>query len=269
MAVVAVDFWSGFALKRAYGGRHADFVHNRPVVVFALLLWPVALALAARNHGWIGIAAGIALAALVLASPSESAVLALAVGAAAFAAMTVAPGIALALALLLTLAAVAFAPFAGRLLSAAIPESLQAAMASAHVTERLGIWSAYGEAALRAPVTGWGFNASSGLGSVPALADLRARTGEALMDSHPHNAFLQVWAELGGAGGILALVTVALLFGAVRRLEGTMRPHAFALLGAVLSVGLVSHGAWQAWWWGAIGGAVVLLMLAMRDARRG
>lgn len=259
MAIIAADMQTGFLLKRSIGARSDDYVHNRPLVTLVLLFWPVSAALTARGHGRIAVILAALLAVLVMRSVSQSALLGLLAGLAAWLLMREVPRLAIALAVVACLITLAAAPWTGAILSSVIDERLGQLLASAHVTERLGIWSAYGEAARTAPLTGWGFNASAGLGKVAALADIRARTGDILMDSHPHHAFLQIWLEFGVIGALVAGGLVLALLRVIWRLDPAARPYAFALAAACLAIGLVSHGLWQAWWWAGIGIAVTLL----------
>jgi O-antigen ligase len=259
LAVVAVDLESGFLLKRLAGSRSEGFVHNRPLTVLALLAWPVAAALAWRGRQAAAILLAAAVAVVTLRSPSQSAQLGLLAGSLAWLAARAFPRAAPAAALCGALAALAAAPWSGRLLAGLLDDRLTSLLAAAHVSERLAIWQAYGQAALLAPWTGWGFNASQGLGALPALADLRAATGDILMDTHPHHAFLQVWLEFGVLGAAAAAGALVAGWLALARLHPALRAVACAWAMAILSIALVSHGLWQAWWWAAIGASGAML----------
>jgi O-antigen ligase len=262
LAVIALDIESGFLLKRSVGSRSDDYVHNRPLVTLVLLLWPVAAGLLASGRARLAFLLAALLALVVLRSVSQSALLGLFCGTAAWLLMRLAPRAAISLAVAGSLALLALAPWTGALLAQLIGESASRMLAAAHVSERIAIWSAYGEAARLAPFTGWGFNASAGLGKAPALAELHARSGNILMDSHPHHAFLQVWLEFGVLGALVAAALVLALFRLVWRLDAFVRPFAFALVTSALAIGMVSHGLWQSWWWAGIGLAVTFLAAA-------
>ena len=71
---------------------------------------------------------------------------------------------------------------------------------------------------------------------------------------HPHNAFLQVWLELGVVGaGLLAFFLVKILI-LVQRV--TRNHWEAAVCYGVFSTGLTisnsSYGIWQSWWLGSL-----------------
>ncbi|MFD0935877.1 hypothetical protein ACFQ12_11890, partial [Methylobacterium trifolii] len=81
---------------------------------------------------------------------------------------------------------------------------------------------------------------------------------------HPHNSFLQVWAELGIVGaGLAALVSMLTL----RTLSGAApaeRATALALIAAGTAIAFVEHNAWAAWWTAGLGAAITWLREAFR-----
>ena len=101
------------------------------------------------------------------------------------------------------------------------------------------------------------------MGETSVAAACRPSTARSLAVGHPHNAAIQIWAELGAVGAILA-AGVARPRLAIDR--GTCRAPRFgaasrALLAAIAAVSLVGHGAWQGWWAAAIGAAIVWFRL--------
>jgi len=70
---------------------------------------------------------------------------------------------------------------------------------------------------------------------------------------HPHNFAMQVWYELGGVGVALFAVLIVLFFRTLKFVPAPALPAVLSTISAVWTVFLVSHGAWQAWWWCLIG----------------
>ena len=72
---------------------------------------------------------------------------------------------------------------------------------------------------------------------------------------HPHNAAVQIWAELGVVGAVLPALMLCLqtLARASPRLPRLVAAASLALVAGAAAVALVGHGAWQGWWAAAIG----------------
>jgi O-antigen ligase len=67
---------------------------------------------------------------------------------------------------------------------------------------------------------------------------------------HPHSAFLQIWAEVGLPGVLIAAALVVWLVVTIPKLAAG-RFEAAALLAMVataLTVAELSYGIWQGWW---------------------
>ena len=71
---------------------------------------------------------------------------------------------------------------------------------------------------------------------------------------HPHNAFLQVWLELGvGGAGLLAFFLVKILI----LVQRVTRNHweaavCYGVLTSGLTISSLSYGIWQSWWLGSL-----------------
>ncbi len=85
--------------------------------------------------------------------------------------------------------------------------------------------------------------------------------------SHPHNAFLQLWVELGALGAALAAVLLTAWFGAIGRADRRLQPFLLAWTALVAAIALVSHGAWQAWWVAAIAAAAAAFAALASELR--
>ncbi len=125
--------------------------------------------------------------------------------------------------------------------------------------ERILIWRFVDRNIHARPILGWGLDASRRMPGgnekvwvttcdAPPDAPFPSINSEVL-PLHPHNAVLQIWLELGGAG------VLATLFGLVASLGRFYRAHRgrsaaalTAMAAAALPVALISFGIWQEWW---------------------
>ena len=67
---------------------------------------------------------------------------------------------------------------------------------------RVEIWHFAAERALEKPLFGWGFNASRYVPNGDAVSHFLP-PGQSLIPLHPHDAFLQVWLEIGAVGAVI------------------------------------------------------------------
>lgn len=223
----------------------ADSRVNRGATTLAILVWPAAASLR-RQHG-TAVALGLlgAVAIAVTASASLAALLALAAGAVfvpiSLASRRIAMGL---LAAAIATMLLAWPPSAGHLpierLTAdeTIPESGR---------HRLHIWWYVGEQIEKRPLFGWGFDSSRSMpnfGVSPYLPD----GGASVVPLHPHNAWLQIWLELGVPGIALAAALMALILRRTAVLAGDARAAAQVTLVSTLVVASLSYGIWQHQW---------------------
>jgi len=250
-------------LRSLTGGRHADYVINRPAVTLALLVWPLVALLHARGREiWGGPA--LALVGLTAAvSASGTAVFAVLAGCLTYAVARWRPRLALRLGLVATLLALLTAPVSGDLLGRLMPGKAHEALRHSHSRERVEIWQAFGAVVRLRPLTGIGFGASPVIERDPVFAEVAPETRRLLPVGHPHNAALQVWAELGAPGALIVAGLFVLLFRRLGQLPDPALAAPLAALAAALAVALVSHGAWQGWWIAVLGATVILLRAAV------
>lgn len=128
---------------------------------------------------------------------------------------------------------------------------------------RIGIWQEAARRIAEHPLIGHGFDATRVLG---ANTGLIPGTKWPALPLHTHNAFLQVWLELGVVG--IALV-IAMLAAGMRALWPlAARPLALAVALATLTgtavIALISFGVWQHWWLATWMLAAALTQLALR-----
>ncbi len=129
-------------------------------------------------------------------------------------------------------------------------------------TQRLAIWENASELILKKPFLGYGFDASRDIGS---RGEIVSGTNWPVLPLHPHNAFLQIWLELGFVGVCL----INLLIWQIWQIFETKIKNdqdiavLMATFVATLTISLVSFGVWQYWWiatWGLLAGTCRLLV---------
>lgn len=264
MAEAALDF----PLNRWWNHVPADFpiaesnVPKRTAALLCLLVWPAAMVLDRGGRKGVALLLPIAYGAACLLLTSRSAMLGIAVGVVVFAVACWSPRLVRgALGTALTLAFASVLPVVlllDRVLNLdAAPWLFRSAQ------HRVEIWGMAAERALTTPVFGQGIDASRALmpdGEVSRFGTIT----DSLLPLHPHNAFLQVWLELGGAGAALALAAAILLLLGTGRMERRQQPFALALFASGLAMVSTAYGIWQAWWMAGILAAGLMLRLAAR-----
>lgn len=250
------------ALRARLGFRHETFIFKRSVTAILIVSWPILWALWTR--GSRGIAAALALLVVVasVAAHSSATLLGFAAGAALLLASRLSVRRARIAAAAFLLAAMAGAPLLGEAANRLIPERVVDRMEGAHARDRIEIWRSFGEVVRDRPVAGTGFGTSAALARDPVAAEVPADRRLLLGAWHPHDGYLQVWAEMGAIGAVLAALALVLLS------ISLASPAAFAVLASAGAIMLVGHGAWQGWWLATLGAAAIWtrLGLAYSDA---
>ncbi|SFL79747.1 O-antigen ligase family protein [Methylobacterium pseudosasicola] len=255
--IIAIDLASDLALERALGRRIAAFVHNRPALTLDLVAGPVALVL------WRARARGLAFATLafgalgVLRSISGAAQLGLLAGAGLFALTRLLPmrvgiglaGIGLGL-------AVALAPVEGDLLAKLMPEAAHERLVQSSSRARVAIARSFGAAVAADPWRGAGFGTSARFAETPVAGTVAPEMRVLLRVGHPHNSFLQAWAELGLPGALLGALVLMLMLGRVAALKQPDRAAALGLIACAAAIAFVEHNGWAAWWTAGLGAAI-------------
>jgi O-antigen ligase len=165
----------------------------------------------------------------------------------------------------LVLASLILMPLAAPYVMSLIPDALESRLAYGSVGLRADIWAAHASLLINAPVFGHGMDASFMAAkdySDSGIPDLFLRWG------HPHNFSIQVWYELGVTGIVLFAVLIAVFFRSLKVVPAAFLPALLSTVVAVWTVSLVSHGAWQAWWW-CLGGLLCLMWLIALKGRDG
>ncbi|GJD47505.1 hypothetical protein OPKNFCMD_0213 [Methylobacterium crusticola] len=259
-AYVVADLAAGLVVQKVLGLRVAAFVFNRPVLTLMLLVIPLAAFLARGGRRGLALLALAACAAAAGRSASGAAVLGLAVAGVTYGLVRWLPARAgLALVGAGLLGALVLAPVEGDVLARTMPEALHQRLAASSTRARVAIARSFGAAVAADPWRGAGYGTSGRFEATPVAAALDPDMRVLLGVGHPHNSFLQVWAELGVVGASLAGIVLVLTLRALGRWPLPARAAALSLLAAGAAVAFVEHGAWQAWWTAGVGAAVAWL----------
>ncbi|WP_336486625.1 O-antigen ligase family protein [Methylobacterium nigriterrae] len=270
-AIVLASLWivvglaAGLPVQRALGMRVADFVFNRPALTLLLVAGPLALVLARRGRRLAGAAVLAFGAAGILRSVSGAAAMGLIAGTAMVLAARLLPArLGSGLAGLGLGCAVALAPIEGDLLRRVMPEAAHERLVQSSSRARVAIARSFGAAVAADPWRGAGYGVSGRFAETPVAQRVEPEMRDMLAVGHPHNSFLQVWAELGIVGAGLAMAVLLLTLRALAAWQATERAAALGLTAAAAAVAFVEHGAWQAWWTAGLGAAISWLREAAR-----
>ncbi len=264
--IIIIDLRTGFQLRQLTGGRATDYSYNRSIVTLTLLVWPLlALVLARRQLLVLALLVPVPLA--VCMGESQTAVLGLLVGVLVLPVAWFLPRLTNWLGLVTVLAVLAVSPFFGTLAKQALGASFHKAMEAGHSDDRVQIWLSFEAAAQKKWLLGNGFGSSLNLQNAAVAKEIAPERVTLLGASHPHNAFLQLWVELGLTGAALAAVLFVFLFRAVRRADPHLQPFVLTWIAVVCAIGLVSHGAWQAWWVAAIAASAAGFLAIAHELR--
>lgn len=239
---------------------------NRSAVAFACFLWPTLILLTQENRFRTAAAISFATIAAVFLSHSQSAQLGLIAGgvflAIAFWRERFARGLIASLPILLALVMVPLAQVLRWFdieLANHLPLSFR---------QRIEIWDFTARRVGEHLWFGHGLDSSRHIDNAGEVSAFQA-AGNPILPLHPHNAFLQLWLELGLVGatlGVLALAGAILAFG---RAAAPTRPYLLAAAAAAIAMLAVAYGLWQGWWIGALVLTVLLCAAAVSRANTG
>ena len=252
--ILAIEVAFDFPLYRAVMGsgnpKLADLVEvKRSADALPLLVWPVCFALARLGWPWIGavIAALFAVACIKLTASSATLGMFFSLGilAASFVSVIwvrrlLALGAVLAFILIIPVAITTYDK--GGTSSHWLKHSAQ---------HRVEIWHFAAERALERPLFGYGFNASRYVPNGDATSEFLP-PGQSLIPLHPHDAFLQVWLELGAVGAVIVAAGLVAMLRAVGCWPADMARFILPGYAAGLIVAALAFGIWQSWWMATI-----------------
>ena len=138
---------------------------------------------------------------------------------------------------------------------------------------RILIWNEFARLTLDAPILGHGFDmAATSKPKIPGMAELPyLQDGRKIPSKlkpyraiHPHNAYLQIWYELGAVGTGLFLAAGLSIMTSLSKLQPHQRPYMYATAAATTVMLFASYGLWQVWFIGLLGFAALSSMIAIR-----
>jgi O-antigen ligase len=112
---------------------------------------------------------------------------------------------------------------------------------------RVEIWHFAAERALDKPLLGWGFNASRYIPNGNEVSHFLP-AGQSIIPLHPHDAFLQVWLELGAIGAIIVGAMLLLTLRIVDQWPAAVARFTLPGYAAGLVIAGLAFGIWQSWW---------------------
>lgn len=257
---IVAELATGMSGRIALGLRADTFIFKRSVTAILIVAWPVAFVLWQRGKAPIGVAILILVGLASLAAHSSGALLGLAAGAAFAGVAAASRRVAGALLGVGLMTATAIAPVLGDAADKLLPPRLVERLAFAHARERIDIWQSFGEVAQRRIALGAGFGTSPVMAREPVAAEVPPERRLMLGAWHPHNAYLQVWAELGLAGAVLAAAALLLVCRNLARAPRWTGVAGAALAGSAATILTVGHGAWQGWWAAVVGAALIWIL---------
>jgi exopolysaccharide production protein ExoQ len=267
LGLEAVETGFDFPLYRAIMGnsdpRLADMVESkRAIDALPLLVWPASLALAQLTKAWLGIvfAALFAVACFKWTASSATLGMAASLVVLAFAFASV-KAVRLALLGATVLAFLLIVPLA---ILAYDKGGTTAAFLKRSAQHRVEIWHFAAEKALERPLFGYGFNASRNVPNGDAVSAF-LEAGKPIIPLHPHDAFLQIWLELGAVGVALAIILLAVALRATARWPHRSTRFALAGYAAAMIIAGLAFGIWQTWWMATLAFSAVAFATLSRE----
>lgn len=260
--LLQLEHWGGKPVWHLLHGGQFDryvplAVYDRGVTVLLLAAWPLAAVLAARRNIGPLLIGIVAVGVTLLEFKSETSVLAAALGILVAPAAWRWPRSIAALMVGGVFMLVTVLPLLTPAASTIEQIRREAPMLKTSAIHRLVIWRFVADRIADHPLLGWGMDASRAIPGGEAEASevmpqVKLPAGATVLPLHPHDAALQWRLELGLPGTVLCLVILGLALWRVAAASARMPPaHRALALGyaaSVLTVAMLSFGAWQAWW---------------------
>jgi len=113
---------------------------------------------------------------------------------------------------------------------------------------RAEIWDAVARFVMEAPVFGHGLGATFRSNTLE-IANLYFNDTTIY---HPHNAFLQVWADMGLLGALAMTGVIWAIWRGLTTVSDDRLPHILALFTFAIAAFVTTHSLWAAWWLGLL-----------------
>ena len=266
--LIMIELRTNMALRIRLGLKPQNYIFNPVMISYLVLGFPVLAGLWRSGDRLPRIIAAVLAATLVattVSAESGAAVFGLIIGIAAWLAARLLPRLMLAALAAGFLASLVLAPVVGEILDKALPPAAHEGLKNAHSRDRVDIWLSFGEAVRARPLTGAGFGTSAIYDSHPVAAEVNPARRTLLGVGHPHSLPLQIWAEMGVIGAVLAALCGLGVVAALAHIPENRRAAPLAMVTTALAIATVGHGAWQAWWIAAIAASVCWFLRAGND----
>ena len=259
-AVYTIDAWKGYPIASDYAAKTGEVfglhLFNRPLTFCALLLLPVmfwpGLAMFWRN------AIGIGAAAILFTSTCETAMVSFAATLMGVVVVLLLPrpNVFLRAVVVMATVLVLGLPALSRQLPVESPDFMSA-LRFTSFQHRLFYWDNASRLTLKAPVLGYGGEASRYFSEIPDPRPQKVYVdGEAvysidgkLLGVHPHNGVIQLWLEYGAVGALFCLAGLWCWYRYwMSARDRRTQAARFALFSAVFVVMNAAWGAWQTDW---------------------
>ena len=235
--------------------RIAGFELNRNVAIMLLMLWPALLCLtlrgSTRRHAFAVAGLFLVTSASVLLSRHESSKVGLVSSVIVFA-------LALAWPIFVRRCVLAIWCLAFLL---AVPLAMLAYKAELHkvswlrysAKDRVALWAYTAEQIPKAPILGIGATSTRKMDLDPetrlkAIKAKQERKGFQLRGgAHAHNAFLQIWYELGAIGVMLFMAAGSVVILRIGQLPASTQAYVLAQFAALFPILAFGWGMWQSW----------------------
>lgn len=132
---------------------------------------------------------------------------------------------------------------------------------------RVVIWATTADQVYHTPILGVGADATrEAMRRATSTPQRRQDFGEfkSGFANHAHNAYLQVWYELGAIGAALFLVIGLSAMRVISRLNKAIQPAAIAMFVTTSLLIAFSYSIWQTWFIAVIGFSVIIFAVACR-----
>jgi O-antigen ligase len=222
-----------------------DDTANRSILTYVLLAWPLAAFLVHKGWRFYAITLIVSAGAMAFFSTSQTALFAWLAGLVTMALFTTLPRRTFVVLVGGGLSGLILVmPLFTNTLAAWIPRSFWDKFANAHAIERLQIWLDYDRLIAAEPITGWGLAFHRIAQYMTFEPSLQMQT----TPSHPHNAALEFWVDLGAVGALGFALAIYLVVQRLAAADTQQASFAMAAFGSTMAAALVGFGALQSWW---------------------
>jgi len=238
---------------------------NRNMVAMAALCWPAFQAFWLRREWGAAALLPVGMIVLVTGGSSESAMVGLLIGLITLAIAMVAPTftrVALGVGVVVTFFGTI--PAMEWLYSLDLIDHTHLPFSFLH---RIEIWHYASNLVFEKPLFGWGLDSSRSLAEKVIVE--RGGYEFPVLPIHPHNAFLQVWLELGLVGVCFGIAIGLTVLRGIGQLPSQSQPVALAAFAGSMAMILVAYGIWQVWWIGVLILSLLMIHVLARQHRVG